>query len=97
VTTLQVVEDALRFQEQDEAERDKVSARAMLESDVLYFGRLLREETEAGRIGDVTGKSHLENVILEIVEWLRFNRHQVIRSDKLVFWAILRPSLVAFT
>lgn len=40
----------------DEAERTKILARNSLESDAIYFGRLLREETEAGRIGDVAGK-----------------------------------------
>ena len=55
-------QDAAAHADHDERERLKVIARNNLESDCLYFGRILREETEAGRIGDVEGKSQLELV-----------------------------------
>ena len=55
-------QEAVEYAEHDERERLKVIARNNLESDCLYFGRILREETEAGRVGDVEGKSQLENV-----------------------------------
>ena len=57
-------QEAVEYAEHDERERLKIIARNNLESDCLYFGRILREETEAGRGGDVEGKSQLENVSL---------------------------------